>query len=212
MSVKRARVKTFEPRVSDTQEKMMSILSQIGPTTKYTIKKKMTRVEYPVVHNAMKSLIRQKFVKEVSRQKGATGVQTILYELTSYGVCWLIFRTSSPAVVGRLAGKYKAVMPTIFGIWPELVRAGIENLALDEVRMIAQRMAYVVRPFFPERPVPEMINTDAFFILPLVERPPETQRRWLAAVESNTALKLATTKAFGSLNDETSKILKIISK
>jgi len=149
---------------------------------------------YPVVHNSMKKLKEIGFVKEIGRKRGWKGVQTILYDLTDFGVSILIFKTSKPdALLRRLVKKYHDFLPEIFNLWPAFIKTGIEDLALAELRMLVCRVDYVIRPPLPHGV--RKIDTDPFFIYPVARRPPEIRKRWLEAVRSDNALKQATIMA-----------------
>jgi hypothetical protein len=119
-------------------------LADEGPTNIYQIQKK-TGKTYSLMFNAVKELEKRELIKLLEKRQTQKGTTANIYDLTLKGVLSILDRELVPANcekwdydrVRGIIGKYKSLLPLIFGKWSYFQEVDGEDDALVRLSAVA---------------------------------------------------------------------------
>jgi len=198
---------------------ILLLLAKEGPLNKYHIWKGVAKHELGTEPTILTTIKRLEYVRciEVRRiEKNPRGPKpSKYYDLTLRGLTELVARLDrlklKPPDVNslhrHLAEKYRDLIPDVFAIWPEMVEAGIEDLAQKRLRLFSIRFIREEQRMYgkPERlppvmpPPPALTKINAWFFLSpdpfSVFADDQSDTRWLNAIGNSPTLRETFMKA-----------------
>jgi hypothetical protein len=134
------------PSLDEKKNRVLLFIALNGPVNKSQIEKSIKpRIDHPTIHKVVKDLYLAKLIR-VSRKEN---IIIKYYDLTKWGLVTLIARydQKTPLSFQKLAKKHVDLYPEVLGLWPAIVRAGIEDLAKMKLRSafreVHDRLTYV---------------------------------------------------------------------
>jgi hypothetical protein len=171
-----------------------------GPANKRQIETRIKpRIDHPTIHKIVLDLIDRKMV-ELDHHEKSQSVK--FYRPAKHGVLSLIWDEAylgdQDELVRQLAKKYTDMFE-VFRLWPAIIEAGLEQMALEVLSLACQRVLGNAMDYSqsPPKPVEPHDPTSTFldpFRLGTFVGTIQTRELWLKAVSQNLTLREATAR------------------
>ena len=146
----------MKKNMSSRERSCWRILRQIalnGEVTQYDLKAS-TGLTYAPIHEAVKTLLASKYIRETRRENFRGPLPKRFFGLTLRGLAMAFLLSDIPRDVDKLAEKWGDTLPLVLGKWKYFVNVGLEKQFVDAFIWVAKwvlQWGYDRKAFATER-------------------------------------------------------------